>query len=116
MSCQICVEVCPFEAIKMDQDFELSNTDRFEGLLHQRERLSRSNEYYHRIHPTEASEVDERLAVEKARVEAKAKADAEAKVKAAAEAKAKATAPVVDGAAVPVQIPTAVASPAPPAS
>ena len=33
MSCQICVEVCPFEAIKMDTDFELSNTDRFGGLL-----------------------------------------------------------------------------------
>ena len=33
MSCQICVEVCPFEAIKMDTTFELSNTDRFDGLL-----------------------------------------------------------------------------------
>jgi NADH-quinone oxidoreductase subunit I len=26
MSCQICVEVCPFEAIKMDTEFELSTT------------------------------------------------------------------------------------------
>ena len=68
----------------MDQDFELSNTDRFEGLLHHRERLSRSNDYYHRIHPTEAREVDERLAAEKAKAEAKAKTDAEAKAKAAA--------------------------------
>src|SRR6478609_11198626 len=33
MSCQICVEVCPFDAIKMDQVYELSRTDRFEGLL-----------------------------------------------------------------------------------
>jgi len=31
MSCQICVEVCPFEAIKMDTEFELSTTDRFGG-------------------------------------------------------------------------------------
>ena len=115
MSCQICVEVCPFEAIKMDQDFELSNTDRFEGLLHHRERLSRSNEYFQRIHPTEAREVDERLAVEKAKAEAKAKADAEAKVKAAAEAKAKAAAPAADGSAVPVQTPTPAAPPAAPA-
>ncbi len=115
MSCQICVEVCPFEAIKMDQDFELSNTDRFEGLLQHRERLSRSNEYYHRIHPTEARAVDERLAAEKAKAEAKAKADAEAKVKAAADAKAKAAAPAVDGAAAPVQPPDPVASPATPA-
>src|SRR5687768_7523745 len=33
MSCQICVEVCPFDAIKMDQVYELSRVDRFEGLL-----------------------------------------------------------------------------------
>src|SRR5436190_8923462 len=61
MSCQICVEVCPFEAIKMDKDFELSNTDRFGGLLFDKHRLARSNEYYHRIHPTEAAEVDSHL-------------------------------------------------------
>ena len=29
MSCQICVEVCPFEAIKMDKEFELSKRERF---------------------------------------------------------------------------------------
>lgn len=74
MSCQICVEVCPFEAIKMDTQFELATDDRFGGLLMDRQQLSRSNEYYHGIHPTEASEVDARLAEEKAKVEAKAKA------------------------------------------
>src|SRR5712664_4201694 len=79
MSCQICVEVCPFEAIKMDTEFELSNSDRFEGLLLDKQQLSRSNEYYHKIHATEAAEVDARLAQEKAKAEAKAKADAEAK-------------------------------------
>ena len=90
MSCQICVEVCPFEAIKMDTQFELATTDRFGGLLYDRKELSRSNEYYHEIHPTEATEVDERLAEEKAKVEAKAKAAAEA---AAAKAAAAATQP-----------------------
>jgi NADH-quinone oxidoreductase subunit I len=84
MSCQICVEVCPFDAIKMDQEFELSRYDRFEGLLHDKTDLAKSNEYYNRIHPTEASEVDARLAEEKVKAEAKAKADAEAKAKAAA--------------------------------
>ena len=74
MSCQICVEVCPFEAIKMDTQFELATDNRFGGLLMDREQLSRSNEYYHHIHPTEAGEVDARLAEEKAKVEAKAKA------------------------------------------
>ncbi len=78
MSCQICVEVCPFEAIKMDTNFELATTDRFGGLLLDRKELAKSNEYYHSIHPTEAAEVDARLAEEKAKVEAKAKAAAEA--------------------------------------
>jgi NADH-quinone oxidoreductase subunit I len=76
MSCQICVEVCPFEAIKMDTEFELSTTDRFGGLLLDREELAKSNTYYHRIHPTEAAEVDARLAEEKSKADAKAKAAA----------------------------------------
>ena len=76
MSCQICVEVCPFEAIKMDTQFELATEDRFGGLLYDRKELSRSNGYYHSIHPTEAGEVDARLAEEKAKLEAKAKAAA----------------------------------------
>ena len=88
MSCQICVEVCPFEAIKMDTEFELSNTDRFGGLLLDKHALAKPNDYYHKLHPTEAEEVDARLAAEKAKAEAKAKADAEAKAKAAAAAAA----------------------------
>lgn len=84
MSCQICVEVCPFEAIKMDTEFELSNSDRFFGLLLNKTQLAKSNAYYHKIHRSEAAEVDQRLAAEKAKAEAKAKADAEAKAKAAA--------------------------------
>src|SRR6202050_2940998 len=58
MSCQICVEVCPFEAIKMDVVFELSSDDRFGGLILDKEKLSKSNEYYNEIHPTEAGAVD----------------------------------------------------------
>ena len=105
MSCQICVEVCPFEAIKMDTAFELATTDRFGGLLYDKKELSKSNEHYHAIHPTEAAEVDARLAEEKAKVEAKAKA-------AAAAAAAKAAAPA---AATPVAKPAvpAVAAAAP---
>jgi NADH-quinone oxidoreductase subunit I len=76
MSCQICVEVCPFDAIKMDQVYELSRFDRFEGLLLRKPDLAKSNEYYHSLHPTEAEEVDSHLAAEKAKAEA-------AKVKAA---------------------------------
>ncbi len=84
MSCQICVEVCPFDAIKMDVEFELSTDDRFGDLLWNKERLSKSNQYYREIHPTEATAVDAQLAEERAKLEAKAKQAAEAKVAAAA--------------------------------
>lgn len=88
MSCQICVEVCPFEAIKMDTKFELATDDRFGGLLLDREQLAKSNEYFHQIHPTEATEIDDRMAAERAAAEAKAKAAAEAAAAKAAAAKA----------------------------
>jgi NADH-quinone oxidoreductase subunit I len=110
MSCQICVEVCPFEAIKMDTEFELSTTDRFGGLMLDRDKLSKSNDYYKTIHPTEAAEVDARLAEEKEKAEAKAKA-------AAAAAAAKAAAPPAPPAAKPdatsAALPTAKPSAAP---
>jgi NADH-quinone oxidoreductase subunit I len=83
MSCQICVEVCPFDAIKMDTDYELSTTNRFSALLWDKHQLAKSNEHYHKIHPTEAAAVDAQLAAERAKVAAKAKAAAEAKPAAA---------------------------------
>ena len=107
MSCQICVEVCPFDAIKMNNEFELSTDDRFGGLLLDRHQLAKSNEYYHQIHPTEASEVDARLADERAKAEAKAKAAAAAAPKPAAPAAAAAPKPAA---------PAAAAKPAPPAA
>ena len=79
MSCQICVEVCPFDAIKMDVQYELSTHDRFDALLLRKNDLARSNKYYHNIHPTEADEVDGRLAAEKAKADAKAATAAAAK-------------------------------------
>jgi NADH-quinone oxidoreductase subunit I len=85
MSCQICVEVCPFEAIKMDKDFELSKRERFDALLQRKEQLAKSNEYYHKIHPVEAAQVDKNLA------EAAAAAEAKKKAAAAAAAAAKTT-------------------------
>ncbi len=79
MSCQICVEVCPFDAIKMDVDFELSTENRFAGLLWDKQRLAKPNEYYRSIHPTEAAAVDAQLAAERARLEAKSKPAVETK-------------------------------------
>ena len=67
MSCQICVEVCPFDAIKMDTEFELSTQDRFDALLLPKQKLAKSNEYFHSIHPTEAAAVDAGLAAARAK-------------------------------------------------
>ena len=79
MSCQICVEVCPFDAIKMDVEYELSIADRFGGLLLRKQQLAKSNDYYRKVHPAEAAEVDARLGAERTKAEAKAKAAAAAK-------------------------------------
>ena len=91
MSCGICAEVCPFESIKMDTDYEWASRDRFGGLLVHKNELAMSNDHYRKIHPTDAAASDAALAAEIAKIQAKAKADAEAKAKAAAEAKAKAS-------------------------
>jgi NADH-quinone oxidoreductase subunit I len=76
MSCQICVEVCPFDAIKMDQEFEIATDNRFRPLLRDREQLARSNRYFQQVHPTEAAEVDARLAAARRAAEEKAAAKA----------------------------------------
>jgi NADH-quinone oxidoreductase subunit I len=109
MSCQICVEVCPFEAIKMDKDFELSKRERFDALLIRKSELSKSNEYYHRIHPIEAAEVDRNLAEAAAAAEAKKKAAAAA---AAAKAAQPTPAPAAESTAAPGASPPADAPPA----
>jgi NADH-quinone oxidoreductase subunit I len=80
MSCQICVEVCPFDAIEMDQVFELATSDRFNGLLLRKEQLTKPNSYFHEIHPTDAREIDARLAADRKAAEEKARAAAAAKV------------------------------------
>jgi NADH-quinone oxidoreductase subunit I len=98
MSCQICVEVCPFDAIKMDQVFEIATTDRFAALLLNREELAKPNAYFQRIRPTEAAEVDTRLAADRQAAEDKAKAAAAAK--AAAPAKPPVAAPATTNPAI----------------
>lgn len=70
MQCQICVEVCPFDAIKMDNDYEKAQLGRFNELIEHLPDLLKSNDYYHKIKPAEAAAVDARL---KAEAEKKAK-------------------------------------------
>lgn len=84
MSCQICVEVCPFESIRMDTVYEASSYDRFSPLVLDKSKLLKSNDYYHTIHPTEATETDARLEADRKKKEAAAAAKAAA-AKAAAE-------------------------------
>jgi Na+-translocating ferredoxin:NAD+ oxidoreductase RNF subunit RnfB len=97
MQCQICVEVCPFDAIKMDNDYEKSQYGRFGELVEHLPDLLKSNKYYNRIKPTEATAVDAKLKAEK---EKKAKKTAPA-------AAAKPAAP-----AAPKPAPVAAAAPA----
>ena len=84
MGCGICVEVCPFDSIRMDRVFELTCTERFKTYLLHKEQLAKPNSYYNEIHPTEAREVDARRAEDKAKAEAKAAAAAAAKTSAPA--------------------------------
>jgi NADH-quinone oxidoreductase subunit I len=69
MGCQICVEVCPFDAIKMDHTYDHASFERFDSLLLQKEQLAKPNSYYHSIKPAEAAEVDAALEADRKRKE-----------------------------------------------
>ena len=62
MSCRICVDVCPFDAIEMDNEYEHATEERFKRLVFDKAKLLKPNEYFQQIKPTEAAEVDARLA------------------------------------------------------
>ncbi len=86
MNCGICAEVCPFDSIYMDGQYEMSTPDRFGGLLFGLDRLSKSADYHMSLRPEEATEVaarrkaeEEKKAAAQAAKLAKAKADKEAK-------------------------------------
>ncbi|MCH8193462.1 MAG: NADH-quinone oxidoreductase subunit I [Planctomycetes bacterium] len=89
MNCGICEEVCPFDAIFMDHEFEIADSDRHDKLLYHRDDLLKTNEHFHKIRPNDGREVDTRLAEAK---EAKAKKDEARKKAAEAKAAAKAKA------------------------
>ena len=88
MNCGICEETCPFDAIYMDHEFEIANQERNRNLLFDKDRLLKSNEYFHKIRPTDAADIDKR----RREAEEKKKAAAEAAA-AAARAKAQAAPP-----------------------
>lgn len=58
MGCGICVEVCPFDSIKMDHHFEIASSGGAGAFLLGLEQLAKPDSYYHRIRPVEAAAVD----------------------------------------------------------
>ncbi len=66
MNCGFCAEFCPFDAIKMDHDYELSVYDRHAKNIRDKEMLSKPVSYYAQIRPVNYGRE------EKARAEAEA--------------------------------------------
>lgn len=77
MSCNYCVEFCPFDAIKMDHDYELAAYERYPHLVYDKSELTVPLDYYAALWPDQFKEEQERRAQEAA--EAKAKEEAKAK-------------------------------------
>lgn len=61
MNCGICEEVCPFDAIFMDHEFEIAEFGRFEDLNYHKEDLLKSNGYFAKIRPQDAARIDAKL-------------------------------------------------------
>ncbi len=89
MSCSYCAEFCPFDAIKMNHDYELAAFERYPRLIYDKEMLTVPIEYYARLWPVQYAEEE---AIRAAEEEAKRK-QAEEKAKAAAAKAAAAAAP-----------------------
>ena len=51
MNCGYCAEYCPFDAIKMDHDYELASYDRMNANIHHKDRLLKPASYYASIRP-----------------------------------------------------------------
>jgi NADH-quinone oxidoreductase subunit I len=51
MNCGYCSEYCPFDAIKMDHDYELASYDRMAYNIHDMDRLLKPASYYAEIRP-----------------------------------------------------------------
>jgi NADH-quinone oxidoreductase subunit I len=55
MNCGFCAEFCPFDAIKLDHDYELASYDRTAAHIHDKERLSKPISYWREIAPKKAA-------------------------------------------------------------
>ena len=86
MSCSFCVEFCPFDAIKMNHDYELAVYDRYPQLVYDKAELTVPVEYYAALWPTQYAVEEEarRKAAEEDRAKEAAKAASKAAPAAAA--------------------------------
>ena len=74
MNCGLCAEYCPFDAIKMDHNFELASYDRSKSHIYDKDQLLKPASYYASIRPKNYQlEIDIKKEKEAAR-EAKKKA------------------------------------------
>ena len=64
MNCGFCAEFCPFDAIKMDHDYEIASYDRSTAHIYRLEKLLKPAKYYAHIRPINA-EREEREKAEK---------------------------------------------------
>jgi NADH-quinone oxidoreductase subunit I len=63
MNCGLCAEYCPFDAIKMDHDYEIASFDRMKEHIYNKEKLGKPVSYYAKIRPlNNAREMAEREA------------------------------------------------------
>lgn len=94
MSCSFCVEFCPFDAIKMNHDFEIAVYDRYPQLVYDKAELTVPLEYYAALWPTQYAQEQELMRQK----EEEAKRKEEEKARKAAEKAAKAQAASDEGA------------------
>jgi NADH-quinone oxidoreductase subunit I len=74
MNCGLCSEYCPFEAIRMDHDFELATYDRFAENIYNKAKLSKPASYYASVRPLNYA-IDEAAIAEKQAKKAARRAD-----------------------------------------
>jgi NADH-quinone oxidoreductase subunit I len=93
MSCSFCVEFCPFDAIKMNHDYELAVYDRYPQLVYDIEELTVPVEYYAALWPRQYAQEEEKRRQEEEQKAAQEAAKAKAAAAKAAAPKSAAPAP-----------------------
>ncbi len=78
MNCGLCAEYCPFDAIKMDHDYEIAVYDRYKHNIYNKEKLSKPLSYYASIRPVNYQREEAARAEAEAAKAAKAAKRAEA--------------------------------------